>query len=420
MQRTSVRGFLARFAAPLWPMTLSAAAAGAVIGAAALPTSGVTAAATIGVDPPIDANQLITGTQPFPDSQPDYLAGEMVYLRSAGFADAVAERLNEVTPPTLSAALNGDSNLVTISATADTGDEAVRDADAAVQTYMEHLKEQARARYQPALDAVNATIPRLEQAARAAAAEAMVPYEPTDELVQLYFQRTSLEVQLQRDPAARVVEPAGVVEEGGALPLGLLGAVGGALAGALLGLGGALLWRHRTGVLTSPEQVDAGIAPLLPVLRVNGHRIDQAAARALYAQLPVAHRDRILVVGATTGSGTTAVAEHLAHAGEEHGPVQLVDLRADGLPQDREGVTVVEGGALHDSPALPDAAARAGQIVVAARLGHDTVAELAAVIRAMAQYDAPVAIVCTRAGVFASLPDPHDVPAGHGRETVNN
>jgi hypothetical protein len=407
MQRT-VRGVLARFVAPLWPVTLAAAAVGAVIGAVVLaPTSGATATSLIRVDFPIDANQIMTGTQPFPEAQPNYLAGEMVYLRSDGFVNAVAKALDQESLPTVTASLNGESNVVTISATADSGPEAIRTVDAAVSIYIQHVQQETQARYQPPLDAVNATIPRLEDANRLAAELAMVPLEPTDELVALYLQRTSLEVQIQRGPAVGIVEPTGLATSSAAVPTSWLGTVGGALAGALLGLSGALAWRSRSGTLSSPEQLGVGAeAPLRPVIRLTKRGVDAAAARAIYAQLPRSEGGQVVVVGASAGSGSATVARYIAFGVKEHEAVATNAAAPAGpVSESVRPATIVNGGSLDDSPALIDATDHASQIVVVARLNYDVVDEVGAVIKAMVQRDVPVAVVCTRGATVAPLHD---------------
>jgi hypothetical protein len=376
-------------------VTLAAAAVGAAIGASVLaPTAGATATSLIRMDFPIDANQIMTGTQPFPEAQPDYLAGEMVYLRSEGFVNAVARSLDQESLPTVTASLNGESNVVTISATADSGSEAIHTVDAAVATYIQHVQQERQSRYQPPLDAVNATIPRLEEANRMAAELAMVPLEPTDELVALYLQRTSLEVQLQRAPAVGIIEPTELAASNAALPTSWLGLVGGGLAGALLGLAGALAWRSRSGTLSSPEQLGVGDqAPLRPVLRLSKRGVDAAAGRAIHAQLPRSQGGRIVVVGASAGSGSAAVARYIAAGVEEH----------EAVSESIRPTTIVNGGSLDDSPALIDAADQASQIVVVARLNYDVADEVGAVIKAMAQRDVPVAVVCTRGATITPL-----------------
>jgi hypothetical protein len=409
--RRTVRAFVSKWVAPLWPVTVIGILVGALIGAVFLGPSGAyTAIAVIRVDQPIDANQIMTAPQPLMDAQPDYVAGEMVYLTSPGFLDSVRKALNQASKPMLSASQSGKSNLVTISATADTLDNAKRTVNTAITTYVDHIKQQTNERYQAALDAVNAIIPQLEDALRQVQPP---PDKPTDELVQLYLQRTALQVQMQRAPGVQVVQPTMESISSAKLPASSLGTIGGGLLGGLLALAGALAWRSRSGTITSPSQIEGAAAPpLLPVIRLDGDAVDAAAARAIYAQLPSPRSGDILVIGASPDSGTATAARHIAFAAAEHGKVATADLvtgvgldgddHAHTGPEDNavqaDGVTtVIDGGTLENSPALLDVADHASIVVIVVRIGLDTNAAIGAATRAIAKRDAPVSVVCTRA-----------------------
>ncbi|WP_138249299.1 GumC domain-containing protein [Mycolicibacterium phocaicum] len=388
------RSAISKWVTPLWPITLVGIVLGALIGAVALaPSKDVTASTTIRVDEPIEANQIMLGTQPLLNTMPDYMSGELAYLASPSYLDSVAKKLGENKKPNVSASQAGKSNLVTLSATAGNSDEARRTVDAAVIVFTGHVFDQNQQRYQASLDAVNAVIPKLEEAQRASEP---VATRPTDELVQLYFRRTSLQVELLRTPGVQTVEPTRVAEATGLLSSPALGPIGGGLLGGIVALAGAMVWRTRSGTVTSVSQLDGDDKlALRPVLRLARREVDEVAARTIYAQLPRPCTGTILVVGASADSGSATVARHIAFAAAEHGEAVSEDL-AEGDSARRAETTILDGGTW-SSPVAVEAADTADQIVVAVRIGFDTASDVDIAARSVAHRDIPVSVVATRA-----------------------
>src|SRR5215216_1453725 len=62
------------------------------------------ASSTIQVDQPIDPDQIITGNYySSADQQQDWISGEVAFLTSRGFAEAVGSELNQPSAPKLAA-----------------------------------------------------------------------------------------------------------------------------------------------------------------------------------------------------------------------------------------------------------------------------------------------------------------------------
>ncbi|MFC6129410.1 GumC domain-containing protein [Mycolicibacterium llatzerense] len=388
------RTAISRWITPLWPITLVGIALGALIGAFAFaPSKDVTASTVIRVDEPIEANQIMLGTQPLLNTMPDYMSGELAYLSSPSYLDSVAKKLAKGTKPQVSASQAGKSNLVTLSATAANPDDARHVVDTAVTAFTGHIFDQNQQRYQASLDAVNAVIPKLEEAQRASEPNAG---RPTDELVQLYFRRTSLEVELLRAPGIQTVEPTRITTSTGLLSSSAIGPIGGGLIGGIIALAGAMVWRTRSRTVTSVAQLDGEDRfALRPVLRL-GEQVDEVAARAVYAQLPLPRTGNILVVGASADSGSTAVARHIAFAAGEHGEVATADL-INGDSDASSAETAILDGHTWSTPVAVETADNADHIIVVVRIGFDTADDVDIAARAIAHRDAPVSIVATRA-----------------------
>ena len=187
-----------------------------------------------------------------------------------------------------------------------------------------------------------------------------------------------------------------------------LGGVGGGLIGGLI----AFCWsagnrRKRVGVVTSPSALEGQVEHvLLPTVGLGASTESSDAyaglARSLYAQLPAPRSGRILLVGASADSGTEEVARLIAFAVAEHGDVCAVHLldRVQTFESvvDRTGAAtvVIDGGSLDTSPALPEAAEDASQIIIVAMIGRDMNDTVRMATQLARDSDVPISAVCTR------------------------
>src|SRR3954452_2212734 len=380
--RKTARVIVSRWTTPPWPATLAGILVGAAMGALTLHASGVSeATALVRIHQPIDPDQIMTGTAPSADLQQSYISGEIMYFTSPGFAEAVAKQLNETIPPDLSAIQDVKSSIISLSATEANFEEAERIVNAALKVYSDHLQQQTRERGQAAIDALDSVIGQRKVQLQDQSVPPRTHNPPTPEDVlllqhwlndqqapisQLVDQRLAIEVQTRRPAAVQVVQPPTETSVKDASHWSL-GAVGGALIGGLVALAGALGWRKRVGVVTSPSALEGQIGHvLLPTVRLGAYTESSDAyaglARSLYAQLPAPRSGRILLVGASADSGTEEVARLIAFAVAEHADVcvHLLDRvqTFDGFESvvDRtDGATAVtDGGSLDTSPALPE------------------------------------------------------------------
>ena len=416
--RNNVRAVFAKWVWPLWPVTMAGLVIGAAVGGWAMHSGGESqATALIRMYPPVDPDQIMTGAAPDPDSHQNYISGEITYLTSSGFADAVQKQLGETRTPQVSAVQDSRSSIVSLTAVRPNYAEAQRIVDAALKVYSDHAKQQIRERGQAAVDAINAVAARL--ATEPVPTEEPDPNAPVDtsstldaqhaRLQELDLQRLAIEAQMQRSSALQIVQPTTRTPVTGA-PGWSLGAVGGALGGGFLALAGAYIWRRRAGVVTSPSEALTGQVErvLSPVVRIGDLSDSSDAytrlARSLYAQLPSPRTGRILVVGASTDSGSDEVTRLVASAIAEHRQVEVGYLAEDAQPAESHGgladpdfnhAAVIDGGSVDTSPALIAAAEDASQIIVVVRLGHDFAEAIRVASRLADNTATPVSAVCT-------------------------
>ncbi|MUL78120.1 hypothetical protein [Mycolicibacterium sp. CBMA 226] len=391
-------------------MTLLAMLIGSGIGAIVMQSPRThTAACVIRVDPPVDPNEIMTKAQRFPDVTPDFLGTQIAYLNSAGFLSAVATSVPLSSPPTLIAEQDGTTNLVTITGIADTADDARKVVDTATRVYSEHIKKMNDERAFQSLDAMGHVIDRMEDDMRQRGQSLT---KPGDDLVQLYLQRTSLQVELARPPGVVIAEPTADRPSEGKLSMPALGAAIGGLAAGLIALTCAQLWRSRTGIITATDLVDD--APLLrPVVPLSRGSIEPSTARTLYAQLSPRESGRIVVVGASSESGAATVVQYLAFAARECGPVitdSVFHPCAEHAADREPGKIISDGGDLGSSPNLITFAERASHVVVVARIGFDSKNDLATAVAAMVNQGVPVSVVYGR-----GRPRAVDQPANAGQ-----
>jgi hypothetical protein len=399
----SARAIFSRWTPPLWPATFAGLMVGALIGGMTLQEHRVSeATALIRLYQPVDPNQIMTGTGTSPDLQQSYISGEITYLSSPGFANAVAKQLNETSPPRVSAIQSAQSSIISLSATRSNFGAAQRIVNAALKVYSDHVQQQTRERGQATIDAINEVISKLQ-------AGTSTSNDPQARIQQLDAQRLAIEVQTRRAAPVQVVQPP-TMEEVTRVPPWSLGAVGGGLIGGLLALAGALTRRKRVGVITAPSVLEGQIEHvLMPIVRLGALPESSHAylrlARSLYAQLPSPRPGRILLVGASADSGTEYVAGLIAFAVEEHAPVCVVYLvdgvqTLDGVEALTEGATaVIDGGSVDTSPALPDEAKDASQIIIVAMIGRDVNESVRAASQLARGSDVPISAVCTRRSI---------------------
>ena len=422
--RKNARAVISRITTPLWAATVAAVVVGVAAGGFLHGNNTCEATALIRLYQPIDPNQIMTGTPPSAELQQSYMSGEIAYLNSSGFADAVSKQLNETRTPQLTATQSAQSTIVTVSATEPDFAEARRMVDAALQVYGDHLRQQTRERGQAAIEAIDDVIRPLQASAgQAGNPQATAPTDnPGDDtparIQQLQLQRLAIEVQTGRAAPMQIVQPPTKTPITG-LPSWALGAVGGGLIAGLLTLAGVLAWRKRVGVITAPSALQNKVGHVLvPTVRLGAYDASSAAyvglARSLFAQLPAPRSGRILLVGASADSGTEDVAELIAFAAAEQTDVCFEPLVDGDEPFDcfeapgymGAGVTtVISGGSIDRSPALPKVADDASQIVIVAMISRDTSAAVHVASQLGRDSEVPISLVCTRGPILRARPN---------------
>lgn len=414
--RKRLRAVLAELTTPLWPAVLAGVLIGATVGALVFRGGpAIEAASLIRIYQPIDPDQIMTGAPPSPDAQQTYISGEVVFLNSPGFADAVAERLDETRPPRLTATQDAQSSIVRLSAIEPDFDAAQRIVGAALEVYSDHAQQQASERGEAALDALDGVISALKETPSVPQNQGAVPPADGNQTVpslpahiqQLEVQRLGIQVQINRPAAAlQIVQPPTQVPIEGA-PSWFLKAVGGGLVGGLLVLGVAYAGRRRAGVVVSPSALEGEIEHVfLPTVRLGELAMaseDYAGlARSLYAQLPVPRTGRIVVVGASRFSGSSEIAQLIAFAAAEHKKVSEGYQTGDALGDFEsladlvdEATVITDGGSVDSSPALLAAVESATQIIVVVMLGRDLQEHVSMATQLGRGINIPISVVCT-------------------------
>jgi hypothetical protein len=415
----TLRAVVYRWLTAIWPATLFGVVLGAVLGLAAtliVGTSTTTATALVRLDEPVDPNAIMSNTPASPESQQLYLSGEITYLSSPGFADAVAAELQRDDRPSIAATQRGQSAVVDIAATAADADSAKGEVDAALKVYSAHTLQINRERVQTAIDAINAVMMRTRAEAADLAAASEVPVDQAwldQRLVDLDRQQLALRTQLQRSAALQVIEPAVVeVNPGSVDPK--LAVIGGGLIGGLLALALALGWRNRTGIVVSDDDVkDQGVRVLTPTFGFENLSRQQQVrvGRQLYSQLSAGLPGLVLVVGASATSGSEVVARLIHQAAAEHTPAETVSVAdafggmsrdkvhtavAELIGEDTASSLIIDGGSVSASGQLVDVVDVVGTILVVARIGHDVRDDVAVAVQLASTSSAAVAAVCTR------------------------
>lgn len=378
--------------APLWPITLIGLVLGAFVGTFATQSNspGHIASAIVRVHQPVDPNQFVSGSAPAVDF-PSFMSGEIAYLASPAFADAVGKGMGKPYRVSVTVSQLGQSPLIAISADGVTFDIARTIVDTAVRAYTEAVQQRTQKRDQAAADAISGVIDRM-QADRQAN-----PGEPqsTTALDQLELQLRSIQADSGR-PAVEVVQAPLETAPPAAAPFWSLGLVGGALLGAVAALATALAWRVRVGLITSRSSlVEEFEYVMSPVVHLPG---DEAVGRALYAQLHSPHSGRVVVVGASRTSGASTVARLLDTAVGERGADTATGVHRQ--PEDRERCIVVNGGSVDRTAELPDLISGSSEVIVVTAIGQDVFDATRVAVNCAANQGIRVSLVGTRRPFF--------------------
>jgi len=379
---------------------IAAAAAGACLGAIlgsllfSVMAADTTATALVRINEPPDLVAVAGGadqtTPILPDNTERYVAGEVAYLSSNGFAQDVGARLGKAKPPKLKVVQEGRSSMVSISDTDNSRNDAIR----AVQMTIDLYGQRLAARTDRQLQTILPALAQWEQAA-----------DGPDAIRNIRELRDRVRLQAEQSSRLPVLQP----------PMPDYVSSHRTLIGALLGgfLGGSLTpmiliaRRRRSGLVSTapgaPGLTGAVDEILVPVVDLRQPSRDawgpeQAAlGRTLYAQLGTPDPGRtIVLIGASATSGTSVVASLLEFAAAEHGPVRLTD--AVGAARDAGTTLIVDAGPIGVSDRIPVAIASATDLVLVTRLGVDTAEQVHVVRAATADNDAALN------AVFTSLP----------------
>ena len=372
---------------------------GAAVGAAAFSVLGTDSTATslVRLTPPPELMAIATGAdRNTPDTDvyiTQYMTGEVAYLSGDGFTRAVGASLGQSGPARIDVLQEIGSSVVVFSGRADSDADAIRLVQAAIDTYRAQIAQRSERQLRPIL-------PALDEWEREAIAAGDAP-----EVRQIQTLRERLRLQATAPAGITVLQPPTVDDP--AVGHWLLGAA----LGALLGGTAIPLWqmarRRRAGLLASPndlsDTVDGVIVPTVDLAHAAPRsRSKELAviARTLYAQCPSPGPARtIVIVGASPSSGTSILASLFERAAAETGPVHAIRLRDVATPSlapaAGDATTVIDAGAIGETWLFQDAVRQATDLIVVARLGVDTVAQLFTVRSATAASDTPLVAVMT-------------------------
>jgi hypothetical protein len=349
------------------------AAVGAIIGGLGFSALGTesTATALVRLTPPVELTALATGAdRATPDTEAyvtQYVAGEVAYLSGTGFTRAVGKSLGQSGPADIDVLQEIGTAVIDFSGKAASEAEAIRLVQAAIDVYAAQVGERSQRQLQtilPALDTWQAEASAAGNVARVRDIQTV---------------RESIGLAAGTPASITVLQAPAVDETSESQPV--LGAVLGALVGASLAPLLALSRRRKTGRLTSANQVAAYVDRVIgPAVDLDqAARQDQsiALARTLLAQLTSAGPPGVVVViGASSASGTSEIASLLAAAAAEAGSAHLIRLENETTSPfaatGHDGTLVVDAGALGESWLLSEAVRHATDLVVVTRLDVDT------------------------------------------------
>jgi hypothetical protein len=350
--------------------------AGALIGGLAFAAMGAdtTATAFVRLQNPADLTAIAAGaSQVTPDNQgntSNFVGGEIAYLSSEGFAQAVARKMAKDEPAVLNVAQASESSVITISNSSKSRDDAIRTVQVVIDLYGQELAQRVDEQLRTILPALS----RWEQSGAG---------DPT-RMQELMRIRAAVELQASEAATLLVLQPPTPNQDSSQqwlIGVFLGGLVGGSVAVAVL-----LARRRRSGraamTATLTESVDGVLLPAVDLGAASSDdRDDERArlARTLLAQCPAGQGGVLLVLGASPSSGSPEVAA-------------LLELGAVGQPQ---SVRVLYGGVVGDPSLTTDLIATATGIVLVARIDADTAAQAVALRSVVAASAAPVVAAFT-------------------------
>jgi predicted amino acid-binding ACT domain protein len=367
--------------------------AGALIGGLAFGALGsdATATAFLRLQNPVDLTAIAGGaSQTTPDNQDNtsrFVTGEIAFLSGEGFAQAVARKMAENEPAVLNVSQASESSVITISCSGRSADEALRTVQTAIDLYGQELEQRVDVQLRTLLPTLSGWQQR----------DAADPTRMQD----LQRLRESVELQAAEASTLSVVQPP--ILNHPSSQQWVIGLFLGALVGGAGVVMVLLAVRRRSGrgslVRVLSESVDGVLLPAVDLDVPTRDADEQASlARTLYAQCPSAGTNSvILVLGASSSSGTSVVASMLEMAAAESQTASAVwpasGQHSAQTTADPPTTRIVAGGAVGDSTPIPIGAATA--IILVARIEADTVAQALALRSAAASSPAPVVAVFT-------------------------
>jgi hypothetical protein len=370
--------------------------AGGLIGGLSfgLLATDTTATAFLRLQNPADLTAIAGGaSQVTPENQDNtskFVAGEIAYLSGQGFAQTVARKMAENEPAILNVAQASESSVVTISSSG-SGDGATRTVQTAIDLYRQELAQRVD-------EQLRTILPTLSEWQQRDTVDAT-------RMQELQRVRESVELQAAEASTVLVVQPP--TPNHPSSQQWVIGVFLGALVGGSCAVAVLLARRRRSGrgslVNTLSESVDGVLLPAvdldMPPREAWGDE-QTRLARTLYAQCPSAGPTRvILVIGASSSSGSSVVASLLENAAADSRPVAATttSLGQHSLPTSAEPTPthVVDGGTVGDPTLTPDVIGAATDIVLVARVEADTVGRVLALRSATAASAAPVVAVFT-------------------------
>lgn len=300
-----------------------------------------TASAVVSVAPPAE---ILDGA-PETDDSTALVQSELIILSGPDLRRDIQAEAGFDEQVDFGAAQVGTSTIVDVDATQTSRERALAAAEAVITAYSANRSQRLRTEVERAARVVDSELARLETEI---ASETIGVAALQQEYGRLLAVRSGLfRAAANADQAVTVVQPPVLVSDG-LPPRARYGALG-ALAGALLGTGLALLLRQRRpSVRTSDDLVDIGVAVLQPeVVSHSGHIHEYsgggraaAAMRLLLSQVVRPDHGVLVLFGATPDVGTSFTAAAAAVCLSERSPVLLV-LAAD-VVEDRDGTGALD------------------------------------------------------------------------------